>query len=179
MLAQMPQHFARCSLDNGRLKGRLGMFHSWPSNSGVVDLSRSKVSHQHFQIKGNFPITSNLRGRASGQGGFMPVQQYNRLFLHSKDGGTQSIPLQHLLYDILLWCIKRDMVLRAVYLPGIDISIIDLLSHFPVNERKWLLPQFMVDCLFNQFSNPFIDLFGQPGQLQTVSSQSRLLQEVV
>ena len=81
------------------------------------------------------------------------------MLIYSKDGGTWSIPLQYLLYNILNWCIKRDIVLRAVYLPGVDNSATDLLSHSVADQKEWSLPKLMVDLLFNHFGTPSINLF--------------------
>ena len=75
-------------------------------------------------------------------------------------GGTHSPTLCYLLWDMMLWCKEKGIVLRARHLPGRRNGIADALSrrmHFSPTE--WEIPQEVTHTIFLHWGRPLVDLF--------------------
>lgn len=77
----------------------------------------------------------------------------------NKMGGTHSPQMCYLLWDVMLWCQKRDITIKAVHLAGIHNSMADSLSRKRVSPLEWELEKGVVKRIFGVFGKPHIDLF--------------------
>ena len=78
----------------------------------------------------------------------------------NKMGGTRSPTLCYLLWEIMLWCQHREIILRARHLPGKRNHIADALSrNRVVRPTEWTLPQGVVNQVFCHWETPMMDLF--------------------
>ena len=74
-------------------------------------------------------------------------------------GGTRSLNLCTLTWDLLTFCQDRDIVLRANHLAGKLNVLADALSRGKLDPNEWELAQPWADHIFNLFDRPFVDLF--------------------
>ena len=81
------------------------------------------------------------------------------VFYINKQGGTRSATLCYLAWDLLHWCIKQDVTLRAVHLAGSDNHLADLLSRKAISPVEWSLHKETVDNIFNRLGRLHIDFF--------------------
>ena len=59
----------------------------------------------------------------------------------NKQGGSCSACLCTLALKLWEFCIQRNLMIKAVHVPGIDNSKTDALSRMPSNDRSYLLPK--------------------------------------
>lgn len=53
---------------------------------------------------------------------------------------TSSPPVVHLLYHLVLLCLKLNAFIYAVHIPGTSNKLVDALSHFQWDEFRVLAP---------------------------------------
>ena len=78
----------------------------------------------------------------------------------NKEGGMRSGSLCALLWRLLLWCNRREIVLRTRHIPGHLNVITDKLSrHKQVIQTEWSLLQEIFNPLCRRWHAPAVDLF--------------------
>ena len=79
----------------------------------------------------------------------------------NKEGGTRSLPLCLLTWEIFSWTDKYKINLTAAHIPGKRNVIADNLSRGRENHRltEWSLDRKIVERIFHIFDTPNIDLF--------------------
>ena len=78
----------------------------------------------------------------------------------NKEGGMRSGSLCALLWRLLLWCNRREIVLRTRHIPGHLNVIADKLSrHKQVIQTEWSLLQEIFNPLCRRWHAPAVDLF--------------------
>ena len=77
----------------------------------------------------------------------------------NKQGGTRSPPLCMLAWQMLVWCLEHNIVLKAVHLAGVNNRLADLLSRRRVLPTEWMLSRQVAQEIFNRVGRPLIDLF--------------------
>jgi hypothetical protein len=74
-------------------------------------------------------------------------------------GGMQSIDMDDLSRSLWEWCLKRDIYISAIYLPGVDNTSADFFSRNFSDSTEWMLKRDIFSRLCNHFFQPDIDLF--------------------
>jgi hypothetical protein len=89
------------------------------------------------------------------------VQTDNTSVLHyiNNSGGTRSVLLCQMTWDMMQWCINHNIDLQATHIPGKDNVLADSLSRHVFSNLEWSLNDKVVQTLFKQWSTPSIDLF--------------------
>ncbi|XP_077991032.1 uncharacterized protein LOC144445368 [Glandiceps talaboti] len=78
----------------------------------------------------------------------------------NKLGGTRSPTLCYLLWELMLWCIDRKILLSARHVPGKLNGIADALSRRKrVLPTEWAIPVKIAHLLFLHWGEPTVDLF--------------------
>ena len=78
----------------------------------------------------------------------------------NRQGGTKSVDLCLLTWDLLLWCRDNAVKLIAAHIPGKRNVIADRLSRGQSTKHtEWTLLQEIVDLVFKRWERPHIDLF--------------------
>lgn len=79
----------------------------------------------------------------------------------NKQGGTKSIPLCLLLWDMMQWCLKHNIHIHAAHIPGKKNCLADKLSRGQklVRLTEWALKPSIVQHIFQIMGTPNIDLF--------------------
>ena len=78
----------------------------------------------------------------------------------NKEGGMRSGPLCALLWRILTWCTKRQIILRARHIPGCLNVVADKLSRLgQVIQTEWALLPEIFQRICQQWHYPRVDLF--------------------
>jgi hypothetical protein len=86
----------------------------------------------------------------------------------NKQGGTKSWEMCAQACRLWSWCLERDMLLRAVFIPGVSNVSADSLSRGkvlqgpltgPIDHREWMLNKEVVQSVFLLFGEPLVDLF--------------------
>ena len=79
----------------------------------------------------------------------------------NKQGGTKSIPLCLLLWDMMQWCLKHNIHIHAAHIPGKKNCLADKLSRGQklVRLTEWTLKPSIVQHIFQIMGTPNIDLF--------------------
>jgi hypothetical protein len=91
----------------------------------------------------------------------------------NKEGGTRSPSLCMLTWKLLNWARKRDIVLRAIHVPGVENTVADRLSRVFASAIEWRLNPKVVQRIFHRWGSPLIDLFATESnrQLQVYCSR--------
>ena len=84
------------------------------------------------------------------------VSYINRL------GGTRSVSLWSVTWDLFQWCRAHQVKLRAVHLPGTENSIADALSRISQSPTEWSLDPSITERMFQVLYRPSVDLFASP-----------------
>ena len=79
----------------------------------------------------------------------------------NKEGGTKSLSLCHLTWEILQWAVRFGVNLKAAHVPGKKNIIADNLSRGRTGPRltEWALNKKVINQVFSIFQKPNIDLF--------------------
>jgi hypothetical protein len=79
----------------------------------------------------------------------------------NKQGGTKSISLCLLLWDMMQWCLKHNIHIHAAHIPGKKNCLADKLSQGQklVRLTEWALKPSIVQHIFQIMGTPNIDLF--------------------
>ena len=79
----------------------------------------------------------------------------------NKEGGTRSLPLCQLMWELLLWADSFQIELRAAHIPGKKNILADRLSRNQRGPRltEWTLDKAVVKQIFRVFGEPCVDLF--------------------
>ena len=78
----------------------------------------------------------------------------------NRQGGTHSQSLCNMAVEIMLWCAKNRVHIKARYLPGRLNALADCLSRKGnVVQTEWSLNQRVADLVFQLWGTPHIDLF--------------------
>lgn len=77
----------------------------------------------------------------------------------NRQGGTKSQNLCQLSIEILEWCVKYNITLKACHIPGKDNYIADFLSRGSYLPTEWQLHKNVVKKIFLITEKPQIDLF--------------------
>ena len=96
----------------------------------------------------------SLQSTGSGEDG-----QLHRSVLHQPPGGTHSPSLCLATWDLLSWCVPRQVSLQAIHLAGKKNSLADALSRGKVVPTEWSLHPAVVKHVFNILGTPHVDLF--------------------
>ena len=74
-------------------------------------------------------------------------------------GGMQSKEMDDLSRSLWEWCLKRDIYISAIYLPGVDNTSADFFSRNFSDSTEWMLKRDIFNRLCAHFFQPDIDLF--------------------
>jgi ribonuclease HI len=77
----------------------------------------------------------------------------------NKAGGTKSLQLCHLTWDLFAWCREHQVQLQAVHIPGTMNVVADRLSRHLASPTEWELNTQVVSKLFQLWGTPQMDLF--------------------
>ena len=77
----------------------------------------------------------------------------------NRQGGTRSLHLCSLTWDLLILCQNLDISVRANHLAGKLNVLADALSRGKVDMNEWSLAQTWADYVFQLFGRPTVDLF--------------------
>ena len=77
----------------------------------------------------------------------------------NRQGGTHSPSLCLATWDLLSWCVPRQVSLQAIHLAGKKNSLADALSRGKVVPTEWSLHPVVVKHVFNILGTPHVDLF--------------------
>ena len=78
----------------------------------------------------------------------------------NKEGGTRSGPLCALLWRILTWCTRNQVILKARHIPGWLSVVADKLSRLGETiQTEWSLLQEVFQAICSRWHRPQIDLF--------------------
>ena len=78
----------------------------------------------------------------------------------NRQGGTHSLSLCNMAVEIMLWCAKNRVHIKARYLPGRLNALADCLSRKGnIVQTEWSLNQRVADLVFQLWGTPHIDLF--------------------
>ena len=86
----------------------------------------------------------------------------------NKQGGTKSWEMCAQACTLWLWCLDRQITLRAIYIPGLLNVPADALSRgmyfskrvvYSVDQREWALAQEVATSVFLMLGEPQVDLF--------------------
>ena len=74
-------------------------------------------------------------------------------------GGMASKTMDSIAKDIWEWCIKREIFLSAVHVPGVENTVADYFSRHFSDSTEWFLKQEVFHRVCANFFKPDIDLF--------------------
>lgn len=77
----------------------------------------------------------------------------------NKGGGTRSRNLCQLATQLWDWCIRHQVDIRAVHVPGNLNVLADSLSRWKIDQREWSLHDQVVRRIFHLWGVPLVDLF--------------------
>ena len=77
----------------------------------------------------------------------------------NKQGGTRSLALWKVSWNLHRWCMTHDVRLRAIHLPGKENSIADALSRLQDSKLEWSLNDDTVKLVWTRLGVPEVDLF--------------------
>ena len=77
----------------------------------------------------------------------------------NRQGGTRSLALWSVTWDLFQWCEAHQVSLRAIHLPGCRNSIADALSRLSGAPTEWSLDAQVTSAVFEAFGAPEVDLF--------------------
>jgi ribonuclease HI len=77
----------------------------------------------------------------------------------NKAGGTRSLQLCQMTWDLLTWCREHRVMLQAVHIPGTRNVLADKLSRQMCSPTEWELNSAVLNKLFLIWQRPHIDLF--------------------
>ena len=78
----------------------------------------------------------------------------------NKQGGTHSPNLCLEVWEILLWCLEHDTVIRIHHIPGKFNILADRLSRLDrLLKTEWALDQSVAKSIFQMLNFPSVDLF--------------------
>ena len=80
----------------------------------------------------------------------------------NRQGGTRSLRLWQITWDMLQWCRERNIHLRATHLPGELNSVADYLSRAFQGHSEWSLLPSVTALIFQKLGTPEVDLFASP-----------------
>ena len=91
----------------------------------------------------------------------------------NRQGGTRSLNLCTLTWELLNFCQERNISLRASHLAGKLNVHADALSRGKLDENEWELSQIWADHVFQLFHRPYVDLFATADNSKLPSFCSR------
>jgi ribonuclease HI len=77
----------------------------------------------------------------------------------NKAGGTRSLQLCQLTWEMFTWCMEGQVSLQAIHIPGESNLLADKLSRQMCSPTEWELNDQVVQKLFLLWGTPEIDLF--------------------
>ena len=77
----------------------------------------------------------------------------------NRQGGLRSLTLHVLARELILWCDRRLLSVRALHVPGLLNRGADLLSRGSCRYDDWSLHPKVVDQIWARFGRPRVDLF--------------------
>jgi ribonuclease HI len=77
----------------------------------------------------------------------------------NKSGGTRSLQLCQMTWEMFSWCMENQVTLQAVHIPGERNLLADKLSRQMSSPTEWELNNQVVHKLFDMWGTPEVDLF--------------------
>lgn len=92
----------------------------------------------------------------------------------NRQGGTRSLSLWSVTWDLFQWCRVRRVTLQAIHLPGTENSIADALSRISQSPTEWSLDRSVAEAIFASLHRPEVDLFASPANAKLPRFCSRV-----
>jgi ribonuclease HI len=138
---------------------------AWGAHCGSLTVQGKWKPHQqklHINLLELMAVWNALKAfRHKLKSRLVLVQTDNTSVLHyiNNSGGTKSILLCQMTWDMLHWCINHNIELKASHIPGKDNLLADKLSRKLCSHTEWELKQVVANQLFHLWPMPMIDLF--------------------
>ena len=143
-----------------RLKRRLGAHLGDHTAKGVWSDSESQFHINFLELKAVLLALKKFEQQCWGQIILIATDNTTVVSYINKEGGMRSGSLCALLWRLLSWCHRRQIVLRARHIPGRLNVIADKLSRSTqVIQTEWSLLQEVFDHLCARWHTPRVDLF--------------------
>ena len=127
---------------------------------GVWSDSESQLHINFLELKAVLLALKKFEQQCWGQIILIATDNTTVVSYISKEGGMRSGSLCALLWRLLSWCNRRQIVLRARHIPGRLNVIADKLSRSTqVIQTEWSLLQEVFDHLCARWHTPRVDLF--------------------
>jgi len=103
-----------------------------------------------------------LQARVRGRSVLVRCDNTAAVSYINRQGGTRSLSLWSVTWDLFQWCRTHRVTLRAVHLPGKENSIADALSRIAQSPTEWSLDPTVAEQVFRVLHRPEVDLFASP-----------------
>ena len=142
---------------------------SWGGASGGGDgggRAATRTSLQAHQLAGVESCSASpypLSQSSVRSGWVGPIRQYDSSSIHQPAGGTHSPSWCYLLWDVLMWCQRHRIHLKALHVQGTQNTVADALSRGRLQFLESALKQSAVNQICLLWDTPHIDLFASRG----------------
>ena len=140
-------------------------------DSRCLEPPRQLSPHQLARAKGSFFLgLQDFEMLVTGRSVLVHSDNTTVVAYINKLGGTRSPTLCYLLWELMLWCIDRKILLSARHVPGKLNSITDALSRRKrVLSTGWAIPVKIAHRLFLHWGELTVDLFTTLHEQKTAS----------
>ena len=127
---------------------------------GSWSLPESKLHINYLELKAVFLALKEFQDLCLGKIVLVATDNTTVVAYVNKEGGMRSGPLCALLWRILTWCTKKQVTLKARYIPGCLNVVADKLSRLGQTiQTEWSLLPEVFQALCSKWHRPQIDLF--------------------
>ena len=131
---------------------------------GVWTVTEAQCHINFLELKAAFLALQSFLKQQAGVSILLRLDNRTAIAYLNHMGGPSMIPLCCLALEIWEWCLARDVMIRAEYLPGVENVAADWESRHHNDSSNWQLLPTVFDAV-NQLLGPFsIDLFA-PGSI--------------
>lgn len=127
--------------------------------SGRWNLKERKFSINYLELLAVFYALQSLYSLIRNAHIAVQSDNVSAVWYINDMGGMTSVDMDHLASDIWNWCLSRDIMLSASYVPGVSNVRADFLSRHFSDATEWMLKRQIFVRICNQFFRPEMDLF--------------------
>ena len=127
---------------------------------GDWSLPKSKLHINYLELKAVFLALKEFQDLCANNIVLIAADNTTVVAYISKEGGMKSGPLSALLWRILTWCARKQVILKARHIPGRLSVIADKLSRLGQTiQTEWSLHPHVLKTICNRWCQPEVDLF--------------------
>ena len=141
------------------LPHRLGGGMPRGQNRGTVVSRGDSVPHQLLRNSSSLPGNQNIPEGQEGHISPPPDRQYHSVAYINHQGGTVSPMATEIAKDLWMWCLERDITIKAQYLLGVENVRADSESRVMQDRSDWMLNPQIFQAIQAQLGPVDLDLF--------------------